>query len=105
MAQRHAVIAHELQEMQRQRPVSEREVVERAHGPVTGIQENHWMARGGTDMVHVRGNAGIGPEQAPACLRIDVESYVVRSVRVVVEVRRLEDGEVARAVLFTITRP
>ena len=102
VAQCHAIVAHEIQEIERQGLLAQREVVQRAHGPVTGIHEDHRMARAAAHVVHIRGDPGIGARGARAGHRIDIEAHMVSAIGVVVQVRGLQDGDVGIAVLVVV---
>jgi hypothetical protein len=57
------------------------------------------MVRGLADIINVRGDPGIGADEAGAGHGIDIQADVVDSVSVVAQVCGLEDGNLGVAVV------
>ena len=93
VAQRHDVIVHKVHEQESERQVTEREVVNRAHGPVAGVDQDDRMTRRSPYVIYVSSDAVICADGARAVDRIDVEADMVRTVGVVVEIGRLQNGD------------
>ena len=98
VAQRHAVVAHEVEESEGKRTTAQSKVVERAHGPIAGVHEDHRMARAGADVVYVSGDSGVSTRGAHAGYPIDVKAHMVGAIGVMVQVRGLQDGDLCVAV-------